>query len=343
MPSNKRLGFFSRVLDRTDAGERYRLLTEQILHAERMGLDSAWIAQHHLDADEGGLPAPTVLLASIAARTSRIRLGTGVITLGLESPLRVAEDTAVLDLISNGRLEIGFGSGGSAKAYKAFGLDSDARAALYAEKLALVLRAWRGDPLEGGAVLYPTAPTLHQRLWQATFSVPGGTRAGKAGDGLMLSRTQPRPADKPDMTLWDMQNPIIDAYLKELPSGATPRILGSRSLFVADSHEEALRLTEIGLNRAAERAEAIGLPERRGSSLAETIKAWDLHVGTPDDVIESLSRDKSLERCTDVVFQVHSADPPHPYILRSIELLAEKVAPALGWRDAPARQPAAAE
>ena len=59
-----------------------------------------------------------------------------------------------------------------------------------------------------------------------------------------------------------------------------------------------------------------------------------MHVGTPDDVIASLRADSTLERVTDLVFQVHSIDPPHPMILRSIELIAKTVAPALGWRGA---------
>jgi alkanesulfonate monooxygenase SsuD/methylene tetrahydromethanopterin reductase-like flavin-dependent oxidoreductase (luciferase family) len=80
--------------------ERYRLGAEQILHAERCGFDSAWIAQHHFHENEGGLPAPFVFLGHVAARTSRIRLGTGIVTLPLEMPLRVAEDAAVLDLMS---------------------------------------------------------------------------------------------------------------------------------------------------------------------------------------------------------------------------------------------------
>ncbi len=325
--TTKRLGFFSRVLDDVGPAERYRLLAEQILHAERMGFDSAWIAQHHFDAGEGGLPSPLVFLATLASRTSSIRLGTGIITLALENVLRVAEDTAVLDLLLDGRLEIGLGSGGSAAAYTAFGLDSDARGALYGEKLAQLLRAWRGEALEGGARLYPAAPQLLQRLWQATFSVPGGTRAGKAGDGLMLSRTQPKPDGA---TLWDMQNPIIDAYLRELPPGATPRILGSRTLFVADDRKEALRLAEAGLARAAGRIRQSGAPFPTGT-LAEVIAATDTHVGTVEDVIQSLSADTALARSTEIVFQVHSADPPHPYILRSIELVAAEVAPALGW------------
>ena len=61
------------------------------------------------------------------------------------------------------------------------------------------------------------------------------------------------------------------------------------------------------------------------------IRAFDTHVGTPDDVIASLRSDTTLDRITDLVFQVHSVDPPHPYVLRSIELIAEKVAPELGW------------
>src|SRR6185503_18727813 len=99
----KRLGFFTRLLDETGPAERYRLAIAQIVHAERVGFDSAWVAQHHFHEDEGGLPAPFVFLAQVAARTSRIRLGTGIVTLPLELPVRVAEDAAVLDLMRGGR------------------------------------------------------------------------------------------------------------------------------------------------------------------------------------------------------------------------------------------------
>ena len=60
-----RLGFFTRLLDQTTAGERYRLAAEQIVHAEAHGFDSAWVAQHHFDGDEGGLPAPFVFLVKL--------------------------------------------------------------------------------------------------------------------------------------------------------------------------------------------------------------------------------------------------------------------------------------
>jgi putative FMN-dependent luciferase-like monooxygenase len=334
----KRLGFFSRLLDQADAATRYRLVTEQIIHAERFGFDSAWVAQHHFHADEGGLPAPLVFLAGVAARTTRIRLGTGVITLPMESAVRVAEDTAVLDLLSDGRLEVGFGTGGTPSSFLPFGLESSERSAVYARSLSTVRDAWAGRELAGGNRLYPTAPDLLDRVWQATFSVGGGERAGREGDGLMLSRTQPRAAETPDAALWDLQNPIIDHYLAALPEGRKPRILGSRSLFVADDRKIALELAEEGLRRNVERFVASG-HKIDATTTADLIRSFDVHVGTPEDVIASLRADTALARVTDLVFQVHSVDPPHEHILRSLELTATVVAPALGWfHDAPLRQ-----
>jgi putative FMN-dependent luciferase-like monooxygenase len=340
----KRLGFFTRLLDQAAAGERYRLALEQIVWAERCGMDSAWVAQHHFVETEGGLPSPFVFLAQAAARTSAIRLGTGVVTLPMENAIRVAEDAAVLDLLSGGRLEVGVGTGGTPSAFVPFGQDSANRAQIFAGNLATVLAAWRGDVLGADNRLYPATPWLADRVWQATFSVEGGRRAGLAGDGLMLSRTQPRPPGAPNASLADIQNPIIDAYLAALPPGRAPRILGSRSVFVADDRAEARRFALLGLRRHAEQMRAAGQPAPTGS-LDELLVANDAHLGTADEVIASLARDGALARATDLVVQVHAMDPPHPFILRSIELMADKVAPAFGWvrQDAspPARRAAA--
>jgi putative FMN-dependent luciferase-like monooxygenase len=326
----KRLGFFTRLLDEATPAERYRLATEQIRHAEAAGLDSAWIAQHHFHEAEGGLPAPFAFLGFVAAQTSRIRLGTGIVTLPLENPVRVAEDAAVLDLLSNGRFELGVGTGGNPSAFAAFGLDSAERADIFSRNLDIVRNALAGLPLVGGDTLYPPRPQLCGRIWQATFSVSGGTRAGKAGDGLLLSRTQPRSREAPRASLAEIQHPIIDAYLDALPRGCEPRIMASRSVFAADDRQEALRLADIGLRRQRDHFVAGGHPSP-GDALADMISAFDVHLGTPDDVITSLRADSTLARVTDLVFQAHSIDPPHPFILRSIELIAEKVAPALGW------------
>jgi putative FMN-dependent luciferase-like monooxygenase len=327
-----RLGFFTRLLDQADAAERYRLAIAQIVHAESYGFDSAWIAQHHFHEDEGGLPAPFVFLAQVAAQTKRIRLGTGIVTLPLEFPIRVAEDAAVLDLMCGGRLEVGIGPGGNLSAYRAFDLDSAERTALLVRHHRVLLDAWAGRPLLGGDRLYPPNPNLVDRVWQATFNVDGARRAGAAGDGLMLSRTQPRPADRPHLSLSDIQNPMIDAYLEALPPDRVPRILASRTVFAADDHEEALRFAAIGLERQRARFAMIGRAGFvEGMSVHDQIAAMDIHIGTADDVLASLQTDSVLARATDLTVQVHSIDPPHPFILRSIELVADKVAPALGW------------
>jgi putative FMN-dependent luciferase-like monooxygenase len=309
----QRLAFFTRLLDAAPAAERYRLAAEQIAHAERFGFDAAWVAQHHFHEHEGGLPSPFVFLGHLAGQTSRIRLGTGIITLPLELPARVAEDAIVLDLISGGRLELGVGNGGNPTAFAGFELDSEHRNELFARNLARLKGALKGEPLPGGDTLYPQQPALAERIWQATFSVAGGRRTGLAGDGLMLSRTQPRPPETPHASLAELQDPIIDAYLAALPPGRTPRIVGSRSVFVAETREEALRLADLGLRRAVSRF------VERGHRL-------------PEDVIASLRADRTLARVTDLAVQVHSIDPPHPWILRSIELVAQNVAPAFGWR-----------
>ena len=150
----------------------------------------------------------------------------------------------------------------------------------------------------------------------------------------MLSRTQPRPANAPDLSLPEIQNPMIDAYLAALPEGREPRILASRTVFVADDRDDARRFAEAGLGRHRARLARLGRTIGDGS-LGGMIAAMDAHLGTPDDVIASLQADSALGRATELTVQVDSIDPPHPFILRSIELVAEVVAPALGWgRDA---------
>lgn len=330
MPA-KRLGFFTRLLDETSAADRYRIAADQIRAAERFGFDTAWVAQHHFHEKEGGLPSPFPFLAHVAAQTSRIRLGTGVITLPMENPVRVAEDAAVTDLLSGGRLELGFGTGATPASYLAFGVSHTNRGAVYGEHLKTVRRAFAGGPIgHEENRIYPAAGTLGDRMWQATFSVGGGQLAGWDGDGLMISRTQPRPKTGPFTPLDEIQIPILDAYEAALPEGRAPRIMVSRSLFVADTRAEALRLAAIGLEKAADGFLASGY-RLTGRTTEDLILSLDVHIGTPDEVIESLAADRVLARATDVVFQAHNIDPAPEAVLRSIELIATRVAPALGW------------
>lgn len=330
MANNQRkLGFFSRLLDDVPAGERYKLAEEQIIFAEELGFETAWVAQHHFHPQEGGLPSPFVFLSNVAAKTKRIKLGTGVITLPMENPVRVAEDAAVVDLLSNGRLELGFGTGGTRESFEVFGVNPDKRGEVYAHHLEVLRQAFAGEDLLDGNRLYPNAPHLLRRFWMATFSPFGGKLAGEKGDGLMLSRTQPRPADNLYASLDEIQNPIIDAYLAALPASVKPRIMASRSLFVSRDRAHALELAEKGLKKAAKRL-GKALSNKKSDTLEDLIVAFDQHVGTPENVIASLKKDTSLNRATDVVFQVHSVDPPYEDIMKSLELTAKEIAPALG-------------
>lgn len=329
-----RLGVFTRLLDETTPGVRYRNALEQIERAEGLGYNSAWVAQHHFHAAEGGLPAPAVFLAAAAARTSRIRLGFGIITLPLEHPLRVAEDLAVLDEISGGRVEVGFGTGGTLSSFRAFGFDAANRREIYADHLKVVTDAWSGKDIgDPENQLYPPAPTLLQRQWEATFSAEGAARGGANGSGLMLSRTQPRPEGNPDATIWEIQESVVDAYLDALPSGVAPRIAASRTVFVADDEATALREAERGLRRFAVGGKGGGglWGLRPEASLEELLARTDSVVGTPEQVAEKLAKDTIISRATDLLVQVHSIDPVHELVLRSHELLARVVAPGLGW------------
>jgi alkanesulfonate monooxygenase SsuD/methylene tetrahydromethanopterin reductase-like flavin-dependent oxidoreductase (luciferase family) len=202
-----------------------------------------------------------------------------------------------LDLTSNGRLELGLGSGGTPSAFAGFGRDSADRAAIFERNAGVVRDALAGNALGGGNKLYPAAPALIDRIWQATFSAAGGKRAGEAGDGLMLSRTQPRPKAAPNASLAELQHPIIDAYLAALRRGREPRIMASRTLFVADDRKDAMRFAEIGLRRIVDHLVDVGFIGP-GLALPELIAALDMHVGTPNDVIASLRADSTLERVT---------------------------------------------
>ena len=326
-----RIGFFTRVLDDAPPAERYRLALAQIERAEQAGFDAVWVAQHHFSEKEGGLPSPLLFLAHAAARTSRVRLGTGIITLPVEQPVRVAEDAAVLDALSGGRLELGFGSGGTPSSFPAFGTAFEDRREVFDAHLAVVTEALRGGGVAGTENrLYPAAAPLVDRLWEATFSARGGAAAGARGNGLLLSRTQPATPETAGQSLSDIQNRIIDAYLDALPQGAEPRILASRTAFVADSTAEARRWAERGLQKFRRVFAAQGLPAADGD-LDDLIRASDTHLGTPEEVTATLAADTSLARATEIAFQVHSVDPPHELILRHLDLIASDVVPALRW------------
>src|SRR5579884_3591777 len=116
-------------------------ILDEAVYAEKVGLHSAWIGEHHFST-LGVLSCPALVLAQVAARTSRLRLAPAVTVLPLHHPLQVAEDWATLDLLSGGRVDFAAGRGYDRAEYAAFGAPFDDSAAVFAEGLEIIWRAW---------------------------------------------------------------------------------------------------------------------------------------------------------------------------------------------------------
>jgi len=124
----------------------YADLLEQIEAAEALGYDSVWMSEHHF-ADDGYLPSSLLVLAAVAARTRRVRLGTLVLLLPLHHPLRVAEDAAVLDILSGGRLDLGVAAGYRVAEFDGFGIPHGERGSRIDEAVQVLQKAWSDAPV----------------------------------------------------------------------------------------------------------------------------------------------------------------------------------------------------
>jgi alkanesulfonate monooxygenase SsuD/methylene tetrahydromethanopterin reductase-like flavin-dependent oxidoreductase (luciferase family) len=122
--------------------ERLRVIVEQVAFGEQLGFDSVWLAEHHFHSFGGLFSATPVIGAAIAQKTSRIRIGTAVILLPYHHPIRIAEDYATLDCLSQGRLEFGVGHGFVKWEALTFGIPLDELRERFQENLEIVLKAW---------------------------------------------------------------------------------------------------------------------------------------------------------------------------------------------------------
>lgn len=161
-----------------------------IAWSESVGFEGAWVAEHHA-ADDGYVPTPNVVLGAIAARTKRLRLGSGVALAPLYHPVRFAEECAVLDVLSNGRLAMAIAIGYRRREAEAYGVDFSTRGRRTDEFLDIVLRLWAGETVsyEGkhftvkNAVIVPPPARGHIPLYFGGFSDKALERAAKYGDG----------------------------------------------------------------------------------------------------------------------------------------------------------------
>jgi alkanesulfonate monooxygenase SsuD/methylene tetrahydromethanopterin reductase-like flavin-dependent oxidoreductase (luciferase family) len=168
--------------------------------AEAIGLDSVWTSEHHF-ADDAYLSAQLPVLAAIAARTSRITVGSGLYLLPLYEPLHAAEDAATVDLISGGRLVLGVGLGWRAEEFEALGLRTRDRVRRLEAGITVLRQAWREPWLvegDGEVFHYPRVNvTPHPArpggppIWIGAMAEPAVRRAGRIGDGLMATEASP--------------------------------------------------------------------------------------------------------------------------------------------------------
>jgi alkanesulfonate monooxygenase SsuD/methylene tetrahydromethanopterin reductase-like flavin-dependent oxidoreductase (luciferase family) len=329
MPAPFRLGFLSHLQGTAEPAKLFRDYVELFVAAEELGFDSVWVAQHHFESQQGRLPSPFPFLAAVAERTSRIRLGTAVVTLPLEDPVRVAEDAAVVDALSGGRLELGVGSGTGPDVFTAFGKNFDQRRKNNSTALALISALLAGSPAPGTDLrLQPAAPQLRDRLWQAAFSQPGARYVGEVGSRLLLNRATFGAAERTDA----VQAPWAEAYLATYRGQRDEIRIGlSRGVYPARDKRAAKEAIQAPVMAMASQMIRNGLFPP-GLSKEDYFERLHISYGSPDEVAERLASDRVLPLATDLILQFSPASPGLDEAIKALELLATEVAPALGWR-----------
>ena len=168
----------------------YREVLDFAAWSESVGFDGAWVPEHH-GADDGYIPAPNVVLAALAVRTTRLKLGSGIALAPLYHPVRFAEECAVLDILAGGRLEMALAIGYRRRETAAFGVDFTRRGARFDEFLEIVTRLWAGETVTfagshyqvEGATLRPPAPRGRIPLYIGGFADKALARVARYADG----------------------------------------------------------------------------------------------------------------------------------------------------------------
>ncbi len=315
--------------------ERLNNLLEEIELADQVGLDVFGIGEHHrpefLDS------APTIILAAAAARTKNIRLSSAVTVLSAADPVRVFQEFATLDLISQGRAEIVAGRGSFTEAYPLFGLKLEDYDDLFVEKLDLLLKIrdnktvnWSGKhrPALTGQGIYPRPLQEEMPIWLGVGGTPQSfARAGFLGLPLMVAIIGGQP---------HRFRPLIDLY-REAGSraGHTPEKLkvGLHMLgFLGDTTQEAadtfypgyaVSFSNIGKERGWP-------PTTRAQYDATRGKTGAFLIGNAETVVEKiLYTNEALGGISRLDFQMTVATLPHAKMMKAIEILGTKVAPAV--------------
>ncbi len=320
---------------RPSASERLLNLLEEIEQADQVGVDVFGIGEHHRHdfADS----APAVILAAAAARTRKIRLTSAVTVLSASDPVRVFQEFATLDLISQGRAEMIVGRGSFVEAYPLFGLDLEDYDSLFTEKLDLLLKIrektevrWSGRhrPALTGQGIYPRPLQNPLPIWLGVGGTPESfVRAGTLGLPLMVAIIGGQP---------HRFRPLVDLYREAGRRAGHPAAqlkVGIHALgYLADTTEKAAEeffpgyaraFTEIGKERGwppTTRAQFDALRAPKGALL----------VGDAETVVEKiLTMSEDLGGISRLSFQMSVAALPHARALHAIELIGTEVIPLL--------------
>ena len=315
------------------AQDALRELLDRIQLADEKGLDVFSVGEHHrkefLDS------ATSVILAAAAARTTRIRLSSAVTVLSAADPVRVFQQFATLDLISQGRAELVVGRGSFTEAFPLFGLNFQDYDALFAEKLELLLQlneqevvTWRGSfrPALQDQAIYPRPMQAKLPIWLGVGGTPASfVRAGSLGLPLMVAVIGGET---------HRFRPLIDLYREAGDKAGFAQEdlkVGLHSLgYVAQTHEEAVEnyypgyaetFTRIGRERGWP-------PVTRGHFESQNSKWGAYLVGDSDEVAEKILRHSDswggIDRFT---FQLDNAGLSHQQLSETIALIGEEVIP----------------
>jgi alkanesulfonate monooxygenase SsuD/methylene tetrahydromethanopterin reductase-like flavin-dependent oxidoreductase (luciferase family) len=322
---------------------------EQMLTAESLGYHSVWLAEHHFN-DYGLCPAPPVLASFVAARTTTLRFGMGVSLLPLHHPVDLAEQLAVLDVVSGGRLDVGIGRGGTLQDYQTFRSErADARGRVE-EGIALMRQCWSGAPFDFTGQFH-SAERLHVRprpvqrphppLFVAANSEDSVLSAARLGLPTLSSFFVPLPELQRRHRLYREAAQAVGRSESEIDA-LERQAWGMRVVHVAPDHDEALRATEpafMGYQQrmAVLRSESTGgaLPDSFDRSLLrlrpfqEYLDTGWMLIGTPDEVRDGLQRYLDATGYQRVLLLMALPGLDTDLALRSMRMFSDEVAPTV--------------
>lgn len=318
-----------------------RNVVEQAVLADSVGVDFFGVGEHH--RDDFAVSAPEIVLAAIAGRTERIRLGTAVTVLSSDDPVRVYERFATLDAVSNGRAEIILGRGSFTESFPLFGYDLRDYEKLFEEKIDLLSHlltedavSWQGSirpPLIDQQV-YPKTASGSIRTWVGVGGSPESVvRAAHYGMPLVLAIIGGEPI---------RFKPYVDLYhraLEQMGKDPSLPVAVHSPGFVAATDEEAAELLWPHHKKMVDRIGAErGWPPTTRERFAEEIVSGAIHAGSPETVAQKIAttvRELGVQRF-DLKYSTGAL--PHEHLMTAIELYGTQVIPRV--RELLAQEPA---